>query len=257
VASGPFSVLSSTGNITIGAGKFSDVLVQFNGSSTTGFKAGSLTISSNDVDEPTKIIMLEGYHQRKPEGGFEPTLAGVVNTMFGFGTVIVGSGQNINTGGQKVAVGDEVLSGYWQRANPSLPVSVKQISALHTQGNPAVFNWFVRGTTSLKKVFASAGVDAQSLYPRQDGNLNASAQGSFTPSNVTAFGFRIDNEWSDDTKNPQEQPGGGWGHHVRFYPLKNADGVVVPDTYLLTMDYNGINYDYNDNVYIISNIKPA
>jgi hypothetical protein len=46
---------------------------------------------------------------------------------------------------------------------------------------------------------------------------------------------------------------------VRFFPLKNADNSVVPDTYIVTMDYSGasINFDFNDNIYIISNIKPA
>jgi hypothetical protein len=233
------------------------VLVQFNGSSTTGFKGGSVSIASNDADEPVKIIALAGYHQRMPEGGFESPLAGIINTLFGFGTVIVAAGQDINTGGKRTAVGDEVLSSYWRRAKTSLPVTVKQLSAFHTQGNVAVFNWFSQGSTSFKKLFTEAAVDAQSLYPRQEGNLGAFAAGSFTPSGSTAFGFKVDNESSDDTKNVQEQPGGGWGHHVRFYPLKNADNALVADTYLMVMDYNGVNYDYNDNVYIITNIKPA
>ena len=30
----------------------------------------------------------------------------------------------------------------------------------------------------------------------------------------------------------------------------------MPNTYLMAMDYAGINYDYNDNVYLVSNIKP-
>ena len=55
----------------------------------------------------------------------------------------------------------------------------------------------------------------------------------------------------------QEHPGGGWGHHIRFYPLRDGNGNLVPNTYLLVIDYNGVNYDYNDNMYIISNIKPA
>jgi hypothetical protein len=32
---------------------------------------------------------------------------------------------------------------------------------------------------------------------------------------------------------------------------------VVPNTFLMSMDYSGINYDYQDNVYLISNMKPA
>jgi malectin (di-glucose binding ER protein) len=43
---------------------------------------------------------------------------------------------------------------------------------------------------------------------------------------------------------------------MRFWTLKDRTGAVVPNTYLMSIDYNGINYDYNDNVYLISNIRP-
>jgi len=46
------------------------------------------------------------------------------------------------------------------------------------------------------------------------------------------------------------------GHHVRFWPVRDRQGALMPDTYLMSMDYSGINYDYNDNVYLISNITP-
>jgi hypothetical protein len=256
-ASGPFSVLSNTGAQNIAPGKFADVLVQFNGGSTTGFKTGAVTINSNDADEPAKSITLSGYHQPKPEGGVEPTLSGIVNALFGFSTN-VGTPDQLDGDGKRTAVGDEVLSGYWRRANTQLPVTVKQLSAFHMQGNTATLNWYVQGTSTLKKLYSAAVVDAQSLYPRQEGNLGATAFASFTPTGSTAFGFNLDGtggEWSDDTKNKQESAGAG--HHMRFYPLKNADNAVVADTYVMTMDYAGINYDYNDNVYIITNIKPA
>ena len=203
------------------AGQVQDVLVQFNGGSSLGLKTGTLTINSNDADEPAKVISLAGYYQPKPEDNAEPTLATVVNGMFGFTTQIVAPGQNINTGGKVQAVGDEVLSPYWQRAVSNSPVIIKQIEAFHTQGNTAAFQWYAQGSTSTHTVFTSAATDAQTLYPRQSGNLSAQAAGMFTPSNVTTFGFRIDNEWSDDTKNVQEQSGRRlWASH----PLLPAEG---------------------------------
>src|SRR4029434_7759855 len=72
-----------------------------------------------------------------------------------------------------------------------------------------------------------------------------------------AFGFRVDGEWSDPTLNgpvagnPDDQ-----GHHVRFWVLRDKSGNIVPNTYLMSMDYSGINYDYQDNVYIVTNLKP-
>ena len=85
------------------------------------------------------------------------------------------------------------------------------------------------------------------------------AAGSFTPTG--SFGIKIDPEWSDPTKNNQ-QPDidggclGPCGHHVRFWPVRDRDGVLVPNTWLVSMDYAGINYDYNDNVYLVTNMKP-
>lgn len=250
---GPFSVLSPTGAQTVGAGKFIDVLVQFNGSSTTGLKSGALTINSNDADEPAKVIALAGYHQRKPEGGFEPSLPQVGNTLFGFGTTFVSAGQNLNTGGKRQAVGDEVLSSYWRRANTSLPVSVRQLTSFHTQGEVAAFKWHNKGSNATNTVFTATGAEAQTLFPTT--SSGAAAGGNFTPGN-TAFGFAVDQEWSDSSKNPQEQPGGNYGHHIRFYPLRDANGALVANAYIMVMDYQGVNYDYNDNMYVISNIRP-
>jgi len=39
--------------------------------------------------------------------------------------------------------------------------------------------------------------------------------------------------------------------------LRNAAGQLVADAYLMVMDYNGVNYDYNDNMFLITNIKAA
>ena len=53
----------------------------------------------------------------------------------------------------------------------------------------------------------------------------AYAQSSFSPTGQ--FGFRIDTEWSEDSRNVQEQPGGNYGHHVRFWPAKDRAGNVI------------------------------
>lgn len=253
--SGPFQILSSTGAQTIAPNKFADVLVKFTGGgSTTGVKTGALTIHSSDSDEPDKVITLAGYNQKIPEGNNEAPLATMLNGVFGFGTHFLNAGQQMDGGGKVAAVGEEILSPYWFRVNSNFPVTVKQITAFHTQGNIAKLAWFAKSNSGTQpEIFTSSGVDAQTLFPRKTNG--SAAAGSFTPGSG-AFGFRIDAEWSDDKKNPQEKSGGGYGHHVRFFPLRDASGRLVPDTYLMVMDYNGVNYDYNDNVYIISNIRP-
>ena len=79
----------------------------------------------------------------------------------------------------------------------------------------------------------------------------ATRSGSVSPT-TAVFGFKIDSEWSDPTRNNQtadQQHGcpGPCGHHIRFWPLRDRNGQLVPNTYLISMDYAGINYDYNDN----------
>ena len=54
---------------------------------------------------------------------------------------------------------------------------------------------------------------------------------------------------------PPENPADE-GHHVRFWVARDREGKIIPDTYIMAMDYAGINYDYQDNVYLVSNIKP-
>jgi hypothetical protein len=254
--SGPFQILSGGGAQNIAVGNFADVLVQFVGDSTSGVKTGTLTINSNDADESAKGIQLAGFNQLAPEGSNEAPLAQQMNQVFGYTTVFTNAGQNLNGGGRVEAVGDEVLSPYWFRADPNLPVTVKQLAAFHTQGDPARLRRHNKGSTTLTDIVTSAGVDAQSFFPRKDGQLSSLAEASFTISTSQAFGLRIDNEWSDPTLNVQEQAGGGFGHHVRFFPLRDTRGRVVPNTYLMVMDFSGVNYDYNDNSYIVSNVRP-
>ena len=42
-----------------------------------------------------------------------------------------------------------------------------------------------------------------------------------------------------------------------MYPVKNAAGAVVPNLWLLLVDSEGTNLDFQDVVYLISNITPA
>ena len=56
------------------------------------------------------------------------------------------------------------------------------------------------------------------------------------------------------------------GHRVRFWPVKDASGAVVPNTWLVSIDMHlaaspGVaffsNYDYNDETYLVQNMMPA
>lgn len=225
-----------------------------NAKNFNGTYTGTLTVSTTGSTSMSKVIQLAGYFQNKNEADQEPNLVTQINKIFGYTTKVLNSGDVLANGGRASPVGEEIMSGYWQKADTSAPVSVRQLSAYHTQGNTATFNWYGKTALTLKPVTTQVGVDGQSVEPHSTTGTYSAA--TFNPSETT-FGFKIDTEWSDDTKNKQEQPGGGFGHHLRFFPARDRNGVLIPDTYIVGMDYLSVNFDYQDNLYLISNIKAA
>jgi hypothetical protein len=227
--------------VTLGDSTYGNVIPQ-----------GTLTITSNDPGEPNAMITLSGY------GGLEPSLQSLINSVFGYQTVILKPGQSIDTHGAPTLVGDEVINIYWNAAFPGRPVQVREIASFETsQINP--FSWIPESQVNLPAaqlpapLFSSSKYDTFTLFPFLTGTTTYAA-GQFTPSEP--FEFKVTNDWSDDTKNIPARTG-DLAHRHRFFPLKDLSGNLVPETYILADDYGGSAYDYNDNVYIISNIVPA
>jgi hypothetical protein len=245
---------------TIPAGGQLDVTLIFV-AETGAVWSGTLTVQSDDPTAGSLPVQLAGWWQTVPEGGVEPSVAQLVNGVFGYRTTIARAGEQLNQDGLVTAVGDEVLSPYWRRADSTKPVSVTQIVAYHSQGNPDTIYWYPKNTTSRTAILTAPGTDTQTVLPRLSGNSTGIATASFTPTS-TSFGFNVDGaEWSDPTLNSQTADRsngcpGPCGHHVRFWPLKDASGATVPNAWLMAMDYAGINYDYNDNIFLISNMVP-
>lgn len=258
--SGPFELINPPAlPLSIAPGAQNDIQVLFKAGSGSVW-TGTLAIQSNDPNTPTKVLELAGFWQSIPEGNpsREPSVA-QINRVLGYTTVIMGAGQNMNTKGQLLTVGDEVLSSYWVRAASAQPVTVRQVAAYHTQGNSATVYWYAKGKPGTSNAVVSlAGADAQTILPRK-ASLAGPAVGTFSP--TVTFGFKVDSERSDPALNdhtPDLANGGvePVGHHMRFWPVRDWSGALMANTWLMAMDYSGINYDYNDNVYLISNIRP-
>ena len=146
---------------TIAAGGQLDVTVRFvaeAGSTHTG----TLSIASDDASTPSRVVQLAGFWQSVSEGGKEPSLPTTVNSVFGYKTTILHSGESLNRAGRVETAGEEVLSPYWSRVDATQPVTVRQLAAFHTQGNTASIYWHARGSTT------------------------APAQGSFSPTGLSA-----------------------------------------------------------------------
>lgn len=213
---------------------------------------GSLLVSSNDDANPEKKVALHGLWQRAGEGNNEPDAQEIISA-FGFKTS-TGYNQNdgSNNGESAILDSDEIISPFFVRADASRPVEVIQMAAYHgCCAQTESFRWYEKEASSTKTLFTHNGLDGQSLLPMKSGSSSALAQGSFNPAG--AFGFRAGSAYSDRTRNHKDKIG------MRIWKAVNADGDIIPNAYIIGSDYLGTdftNYDYQDNVYFVRNIKP-
>ena len=130
--------------------------------------------------------------------------------------------------------------------------------------------WFYQGaSTTTTFLFKHNQDEGQSLLPHLDGSTtNYAPWHRSRRAAAMRSGLRSIADYSDDSLNPSDfnltdpnqTPIPGTGHAFRFYALKDANGNVIPNTYLMAQDYTGIsysNYDYQDNIYIVSNVMPS
>jgi fibronectin type 3 domain-containing protein len=223
----------------------------------------TLTIAANDLARPTRTVDLAGYWQNTSENENEPGLQTIVNRLFGYTTTIASDYQPDFPAS---SYGDEQIAPFWQAADSSLPVTVQALDSWHTQfatqGDPnsetaPYMAWYPMGTINLNGLFTLQKGEGQSLLPTISGSNTQLAVASFNPSG--AFEWYMDGESSNDAENNANVPFGNSRHSIRAYPLRDANGNVVPNTWLLVEDYGGSsyeNYDYQDNILLVTNVTP-
>ena len=258
---------------TIPAGGTLGVPVKFVAVAAPDLHLGSLTITSNDPGRSSFKVTLGGAWQVAPQGQNEPTL-NTFMAAFGYQTALVYSGQTFGGNGTVKAVGDEVLSPFWKVADSSKPVSARELVNTHGLFQPAMYYYPRSDTTdpcltngtlpgSCTMVMNPPLSEAQTVLPRildTDGVTYLPGAATFTPTEPFGLSF-LAYDFSDNTRNNTSGDvahgcTGPCGHHVRFYPLKDENGAVVPNTYLVCVEMFGSNYDYQDVVVLLSNITP-
>lgn len=272
VAVGPgFSVALSLGTrlpLTLAPNASVDAKVSFTfGTSSNTSRNivvnGVLTVRSTAGTGATRTVDLVGVWQRQSEHEDEATLQSLVDA-FGYTTDVDNSALRAGKGAN-VAYGDEVLSPYWRASTPG-SVKVTQLAAFHgccSTGPSDTLGTFARGTTATTARITHNGLWGQSVLPAADAAGTSLAQRSWTPTSGSVFGFRVANEWSDPALNDGAKDKARGckavvcGVHLRFFAVKDAAGAVVPGAYLMGVDFAGINYDFQDDVYLIENIAPA
>jgi hypothetical protein len=224
--------------------------------------SGSLTIISNDPTTPTKTVPLAGYWQNQSADEEEPNLSTIVGTLAGYDTVIATASQLTtesngvdlqNNNVTPTYYGQEVVSNSWEAANATQPVVIQELAEYEVEGVSNSTYWYSAATQNAHLLMTSAANEAQSVLPTSSsGQLMKT---SFSPGGP--FGFRDDNHYSDDAINIANGDSVDDGHRFRFYPLIDENGVAVPNTWIVAVHNGDFIPDYQDAVYIVSNMQPA
>ena len=185
----------------------------------------------------------------------------------------------------------EVLSPYWRLADGVTEAKITQIAAFHGDGG-ASMAIHAPGAKGTQVGFGGhAGDHNQRILPlKGNGEFFTS---TFDAGDIPngwdgddLFGFKVANVSSDPTVN---DTGGGFptqaqldakypgqdytltggkvfdaegnevpdGYTLRMFQAVDAQGNVIPNVFLGAMDYTGINYDYNDNMFVVEGVAPV
>jgi Bacterial Ig domain len=222
---------------------------------------GALTINSNDPTTPTKTVTLAGYWQSQSADEEEPNLLTITNALAGYNTVIATPAQLATVNGVDLQnnaatptfYGQEVVSNSWVAANVNQPVTIQELAEYEVEGVTNNTFWYSAVTMDSHLLMTSAANEAQTLLPLS--TTGQAMTSSFNPGGP--FGFRDDNHYSDDSVNIANGDSTDDGHRFRFYPLIDENGAAVPNTWLVAVHNGDLIPDYQDAVYIVSNMQPA
>jgi hypothetical protein len=210
---------------------------------------GTLTVQSNDGRARNVPVALHGIWQPAIETG-EPR-AIEIGEVFGFRTSIPRSFDGLDTRGRYQAIADEVLSPRWERADTSKPTEVLVLAAFHGCCTDELGVRLSTGGPAPRQLRD----DAQTILPRNT-NRTGPVQASYTPNGpfvVFMGGYGSDRGANGDP------------HALRFFPLRDRNNVPIANAYLVAMDLTTdrfdagepTNYDYQDMVMVMTNIRPV
>jgi len=256
-----FSVVNAPSlPLILTSGGSSVIQIEFN-PANTGALVASLDVGSDDANNPAFSIPLYGLASQQFEGSNEAPMSDIIATL-GYNINIGWSGLTSNT--SNFPLGDEVLESVFQKAGPGnvevLPV------ARYSPAWPLPFGYYDdnddTSMPTLNQILVLASgqggttnpdPEHQTLFPElESGSL------SFDPG-AGQFGFYTTSPshsaYTEDALNALLHPAQA-EHATRIYALKDRAGNDVPNTYLIGFE-EASNGDYQDYVFVISNIQPA
>jgi hypothetical protein len=214
---------------------------------TLGVHQAALRISSDDADEAILDVGLFGLATKGAQGGNEPPLKQVVDTL-GYAINVGGIALELGTGAGPI--GDEVRAQRFKRASAG-PVTLRPV-ARYSPDEPIPYGIYTGSGPA--PTFQRFGViqtgQEQTLLPA----VQAGAVDAIDPGDVDFGVFttsKAHTTFTEDARNT-----GAIVHAVRSYPLKDRAGNSVAGAFLIGFE-EAKNGDYNDYVFVLGNVTPV
>lgn len=217
-----------------------------------GYQQASLTIASDDIENPNFSVGLHALKKAGFEGGEEPALQDVVDAL-GIGIDV--GWTSLTNGTNPNPVGDESEVELWIKASEA-PINVTPVGR-YSPGETLPFGWYTNDNgvvaTNEVGILADGLANAQTLYPPI-----ASGDASFDPQGAV-FGFYVESNtfnrlsYTEDAVNAEQE--GGVTHRTRIYPMADRQSNAIANSYLISFE-DASNGDYQDYMFIIDNVIP-
>ena len=262
-----------SGTFEIAPKAYRDVEVLFvtTGGETRRLVTESLVMESNADNASSVRATFRGAYMKDVEGGSEINVQQVIEA-FGLKTRLgvddkgnlqvrpssyYPSENRVNSGLE----GDLILTGLFEQADGNKPVQMIQLAAFHGPGGSPSELRNAASTSIVGDMKYNHGNQYhQTLLPRLSDTSDKPA-GDFTDRTGQVFqillaGYRSTGGGYDNTRKNELLA-------VRTYKVVDRNGRIVPNEYIVAMDYvgNGCgagnnNCDWNDNVAYITNVRP-
>jgi hypothetical protein len=219
--------------------------------STCSNIAGQLLLQTDDKNAILNPIQLTGIWEYRYENDWEPGLQKILNSL-NFKTKVGFTYFDNGLHGEGTTNhSDEIVADYFEVANASKPVKIRKIASYHgcctieDSDTLAIYDLNKQLTKPLQYTNKYSG---QMLLPTAselpDSKHLANLSGPFA--------VKIGLSYTDRARNHGKKIG------IRVWKAIDEQGKIIDNAYILGSDYlgkKGTNYDYQDNVYFIENIK--
>jgi len=236
--------------LIIAPGKGNTLEVQFAPRRTqVGVLRAALRLSSNDPDESRLVVGLYGLSARGEQGSGEPPLQAIVRTL---GYAVNVGRRGLILGTRPAPIGDEVRVSLFHKAG-SGPVTLTPV-ARYSPDDPLPYGTYTVASKPVRKTVGTIATGfEQSLNPATESGSRTNFEPDGSPFGfyVGSTGYAAHKTYTQDALNA-----GPVAHAVRVYPLKNRRGQRLANSYLLAFE-PASNGDYQDYVFVVTNVKPA